>query len=146
MSLPECPPFSPRIFMETGTISCGASSEENGIFIWTFAPPQQLATNTPSSSESRLISLLPFSTEASKFIAPPIPTSSSVVNKHSRGGCSISSASIRASPMATAIPLSAPSVVPSALSQSPSTTSFIPSVLKSCSVFLSFSQTISRCP
>ena len=48
----------------------------------------------------------------SNSIAPIILTSSFTVYSTSRGGCGISSLAKRASPIATAIPLSAPKVVP----------------------------------
>ena len=55
--------------------------------------------------------------------APVSPVSSSMVKRNSSGPCATSSLSITASAAATPTPLSAPRVVPSAFSQSPSRTS-----------------------
>ena len=78
-------------------------------------------------------------------MAPVIPVSSSIVNSASRAGCSISLLSKIAIILATPKPLSAPSVVPLAFTQSPSTYILIPLVSKSKSVSLFFWCTISRC-
>ena len=82
------------------------------IFAIAVTPPAQLTVILPSSSESRFIMYLPSKTLPSKFIAPSMLTSSFTVNNTSNFGVAISPDAKRASPIATAIPLSAPSVVP----------------------------------
>ncbi len=68
-----------------------------------------------------LIKMSPGTLAGSKAITPSIPVSSSVVTNTVKAGCSnVSSAKI-AKDMATAIPLSAPNVVPFVRNQSPST-------------------------
>ncbi len=69
--------------------------------------------------------------DASSCVAPVSPLSSSMVKSSSRGPCATSSASISASMAATPIPLSAPSVVPCAVSHSPSRSGRIGSFEKS---------------
>ena len=108
-------------------------------------PPAQLTVNTPSSSESRFILIFPRRLDVSMFFAPSIPVSSSVVKTASTGGLLLSE-SRSASIMATAIPSSAPSVVPTAEILSPSTARSIPSFSTSLVQSGAFSQTISRCP
>ena len=84
-------------------------------------PPAHEASANPSSSESILIKISPETLAGSRAMTPSIPVSSSVVTNTVKAGCSnVSSAKI-ASDMATAIPLSAPSVVPFVRNQSPST-------------------------
>ncbi|MNS57681.1 hypothetical protein D3C72_905770 [compost metagenome] len=81
-----------------------------------------------------------------RFKAPVIPVSSSIVNKASIAGCGISLLSRIAIIVATPSPLSAPSVVPRARTQSPSTYISIPCVSKSKTVSAFFWCTISKCP
>ena len=73
----------------------------------------------------------PCNTPGLRAIAPPKSISSEVVNKNSIGPCSSLSSSAIASIIATAIPLSAPSVVLSAFRYFPSTIRLIGSFLKS---------------
>ena len=117
-----------------------------GILKSAFAPPAQPTVKTPSSPESRFISVLPESADTSTPSAPYIPVSSSVVKSASSGGCAAVSSSKTASIMATAMPSSAPKVVPSAESISPMSTRRKPSFLKSIAQSAVFSHTISRCP
>ena len=76
---------------------------------------------TPSSSESRFISIRESTIDESSSRAPVSPVSSSTVSRTSTGP-SFSSDSSTARPAATATPLSAPRVVPSAFSQPSSIT------------------------
>ena len=69
-----------------------------------------------------------------------------MVNRNSSGPWERSLASITASAAATPMPLSAPSVVPSAWTQSPSSTGVIGSFSKSCFLPSFFSHTMSRWP
>ena len=78
-------------------------------------------------------------------IAPVRPVSSSRVNTHSIGPCSMSVARRSASCIAQPIPSSAPSVVPSAHSQSPSIYVSIGSLRKSISFPSMLSHTMSIC-
>ena len=100
---------------------------------------------SPSSSLSRLRSILLFNTSAERASAPDSPVSSSTVNKHSIGPCSISFASNIAKAVATPMPSSAPKVVPSAFNHSPSIFGTMASFSKSKTLSLFFSQTISIC-
>ena len=101
--------------------------------------------SSPSSSESRFNRISPFMKPSFKANAPVNPVSSSTVNRHSNGPCSMVSSARIASSVATPIPLSAPSVVPLAFIHSPSISVSIGSTRKSCSTSLFFSQTISTC-
>ena len=83
-------------------------------------PPAQPTYNSPSSSESRFIRISPLRIFGSRLKAPVIPVSSSIVNSASTGPCSISFDSSTAIAAATPIPLSAPRVVPFAVTHSPS--------------------------
>ena len=87
---------------------------------------------------SKFKSISPVRSPPFKPFAPVIPVSSSMVNKASIAGCWISSLSKTAIIVATPRPLSAPSVVPFALTQSPSTYISIPCVSKSKVVSLFF--------
>ena len=82
---------------------------------------------------------------ACKPIAPVIPVSSSIVNKASIAGCLMVFEANTLIIAATPIPLSAPNVVPSARTQSPSTIILIPSVSKLKLVSEFFWCTISKC-
>lgn len=108
-------------------------------------PPAQPMNNSPSSSESRFSRMSPLMKPSCKAKAPVSPVSSSTVNRHSTGPCSILSSARMASSVATPIPLSAPSVVPLAFSHSPSISVSIGSVRKSCFTSLFFSHTMSTC-
>ena len=109
-------------------------------------PPAQLTYNIPSFSESILISLFAVISEVSRSLAPSIPISSSLVSTACIGGCAIVSDASTASINATAIPSSAPSVVPSAHTILPSVQALMLCTLMSISQSGSFSHTISRCP
>ena len=78
-----------------------------------------------SSSESRLIIFRALKKPACTPAAPVRPRSSSTVSSTSTGPWATLLSSARASPMATPMPLSAPRVVPSAVTQSPSTFSLM---------------------
>ena len=85
----------------------------------------------------------------SSWKAPVKPVSSSTVNSASTGGSlAPGGRSSTASAAQTPIPLSAPSVVPAAPTQSPSAerTSSSASFMKSCARCECFSLTMSTCP
>ena len=99
---------------------------------------------SPQSSVSRFNIVLPFRISPLSANAPVNPVSSSTVNKHSKGGSSVSlGKSSKAIEAATPIPLSAPNVVPSAFNQLSSIYNLRGSVIKSCFESLFFSHTIS---
>ena len=102
--------------------------------------------SVPRSSLSRLRKYLDLSKPPGNSAAPVNPLSSSMVKTNSRGPWAMSSLSITASAAETPMPLSEPSVVPSAFSQSPSRTMWMGSVSKLCGVPSFFSHTISRWP
>ena len=86
------------------------------------------------------------SVSVSIWSTPYIVVSSSAVMKPSIGPCGIVSSSITAIIAATAIPSSAPSVVPFVLTHSPSIQVSIGSFKKSCLESLAFCGTISIWP
>ena len=102
-------------------------------------PPAHPIQISSSSSVSRFNNIFPDKIESDRFKAPVIPVSSSIVNKASIFGCEISLLSKTAIIAATPKPLSAPKVVPLALTQSPSTYILIPEFKKSNSTPLFFS-------
>ena len=120
MSSPECPPVSPFTVTSIALYPAGTDSRSRLYLASVRTPPAQLTKISPSSSESRLISKSP--DIKSDFIskAPVRPVSSSRVNTHSIGPCSISVAWRRAISIAIPIPSSAPRVVPFAFNHSPS--------------------------
>ncbi len=85
------------------------------------ALPAQPTVSASSLVPSRLTSRRPVTSEASSAFAPSRPCSSDTVKRSSSGPWAISGSSATASAAATPMPLSAPSVVPSATTQSPST-------------------------
>ena len=98
---------------------------------------------TPKSSLSILSMIFPLSMCGSSANAPVSPVSSSTVNSPSIAP-SLRSLSLRiARVIATPIPLSAPRVVPLAVSLSPSIVSGMGSFEKSCDTSLFFSHTMS---
>ena len=91
IAVPECPPVKPSIL---NSITYGViGSLFIGRLASTITPPAQPTTNLPSCCESAFSKILPLRSDASSFVAPIIPTSSSIVNTHSSGGCLISSLS-----------------------------------------------------
>ena len=108
--------------------------------------PAQLTVRTFSSSESTFSIYLAARSDVSRPRAPSMPTSSSTVNKHSRGPWGISSPSKTARAMATAMPSSPPRVVPRAPTVSPSTKRSNPSFSMSLGQSASFSATMSMWP
>ena len=120
MSSPECPPVSPFTVTSIALYPAGTDTRSRLYLASVRTPPAQLTKISPSSSESRLISKSP--DIKSDFIskAPVRPVSSSRVNTHSIGPCSISVAWRRAISIAIPIPSSAPRVVPFAFNHSPS--------------------------
>ena len=144
ISEPECPPLRP----DTLTFRTMPSLflRFMGISQTTSEPPAQPAQNTPSSSESRFRSLRLLRPERSMADAPTRPTSSSDVKMHSIRGCLMLSSARTASIMATAMPLSAPRVVPSAVIQPSSSRIVTGSVSMSICLSGSLARTISMCP
>mmetsp|Transcript_30564 Transcript_30564/g.75871 ORF Transcript_30564/g.75871 Transcript_30564/m.75871 type:complete len:212 (-) Transcript_30564:535-1170(-) len=119
MLMPECPPFSPAIRKVLICQSPCSLSSVTGMTIRVSPPPAQPTVTSPHDSESRFSMYLPVRMAGSKSRAPFKPVSSSTVKRHSRGGSLASAgAARRANAMAHPTPLSAPSVVPSAPSQS----------------------------
>ena len=108
--------------------------------------PAQPTVSLPSSSLSRLIRIEPFRSEPSSAFAPSSPTSSATVISSSSGPCGSDSSSTSAIIAAIATPSSAPSVVPSAFSHSPSRTSAMRPSAGSFGLAGSRSQTMSRWP
>ena len=108
-------------------------------------PPAQPMKISPSSSESRLSKIRPLKSLGSNFSAPVSPVSSSTVKIHSIGPCCTVGSAMTARAAATPIPSSAPSVVPSAWSQSPFIIASIGSFSKSWTLSLFFSHTMSVC-
>ena len=106
-------------------------------------PPAQPMKISPSSSESRFSRISPCMKPFCISKAPVRPVSSSRVKRHSMGPCSMLSSANTASPVATPMPLSAPSVVPLAFNHSPSIHVSIGSFKKSCSTSLRLSGTMS---
>ena len=109
-------------------------------------PPAQDTVNTPSSSESKFSSFLPFRSEQSSAKAPSMPTSSSTVNTASMGGCTSVSSDRIARIMATAMQLSPPSDVLSAQIHSPSVIRSSPSRVMSLVQSSVLAHTMSMCP
>ena len=132
ISPPEWPPFSPftstlkKKYPAGTSISLYVNSATESI------PPAHPIKISPSSSESRFKRISPLIKPSFRANAPVSPVSSSTVNRHSSGPCSMLSSARIASSVATPIPLSAPSVVPLAFSHSPSISVSIGSVRKSC--------------
>ena len=108
--------------------------------------PAQPTVRRPSSSLSRLIRIEPESSDPSRPFAPSSPTSSATVISSSSGPCGSDSSSTSAIIAAIATPSSAPSVVPFAVSHSPSRTSSILPSVGSFGLSGWRSQTMSRCP
>ena len=108
--------------------------------------PAHPTVSFPSSSLSRLTRMRPVTSDPSKAFAPSSPTSSATVIRSSSGPCGSDASSASAIIAAIATPSSAPSVVPSALSQSPSRTRTIRPSAGSFGLDGSRSQTMSRWP
>ena len=144
ISAPEWPPSRPPTVTVSAVPENGA--RVTGSVHTDTLPPAQLTVSTPSSSESRLSIVRPFSTEASSAAAPSMPVSSSTVMTTSSGGWGMSPAARIASAMATAMPSSPPSVVPRAPIVSPSTKRSSPSRAMSFVQSGAVSQTMSMCP
>ena len=116
--MPECPPCRP--FTSILTASPWNFSVVKVCFAVTSIPPAQPISISSSSSVSRLRRISPVKKLGSKPKAPVIPVSSSMVKSASILGCGISVLSKILMIAATPKPLSAPKVVPFALTQSPS--------------------------
>ena len=144
MSIPECPPEPPV----NRTRSCfNPSAMASGSYVpdeVTSTPPAQPIEISSSSSVSKLSRMSPCRNPPFNPKAPVMPVSSSMVNRASMAGWGMSLESKMAKMAATPIPLSAPSVVPSARTQSPSTYILMPCVSKSKSVSAFFWHTMSR--
>ncbi len=106
--------------------------------------PAQPTVKPSSLVPSRLTRSRPATSEASSSLAPVRPCSSETVKRSSSGPCGSSGSSDTASAAATPIPLSAPSVVPSARTQSPSTRTSMRPSRGSNGLAGSRSQTMSR--
>ena len=131
ISIPECPPFNPFTEMVNPVVLSALWSSRYVLLAVRSIPPAQPIPISSSSSVSRFKRISPFKMPLSNPIAPVIPVSSSMVKSASKLGCSMAVEAKTAIIEATPKPLSAPSVVPSAVTQSPSTSILIPSVSKS---------------
>src|SRR5271157_3372669 len=145
MSTPEWPPARPEILMRHASPE-GAGRRAILRRATELTPPAQPMQRVSSSSLSRLRKYLDLRSPPGNWQAPVRPLSSSIVNTNSSGPWATVSLSMTASAAATPTPSSAPRVVPSALSQSPSTTRRMGSVSKLWTVPSFFSQTMSRWP
>ena len=145
MSSPECPPTSPLTVTEKKYRLSLGSSVSNFSSPMVSLPPAHPMQNSPSSSESRLMSVLAFSQPSFMLVAPYRPVSSSTVNRHSSSLFLTVSDFSMANAIAMPMPSSAPRVVPSAVSHSPSIFVFIGSFSQSWLTPSSFSQTMSMC-
>ena len=142
--MPEWPPRSPPTTRARRTPPAGSACRSRGSPIRLSTPPAQPTVKTPSVSESRFTRSRPVRKPGSRRLAPLRPVSSSTVKRSSSGGWSSASRSASAAARARPAPLSAPRVVPSARSQSPSHTSRSGSRVKSWGESGVFSQTMSR--
>ena len=109
------------------------------------SPPALPMTNFPHVSESRLSSMSPLSSSSGRSFAPYMPVSSSAVMRASTGPCFSSLSSMTAIMAATPMPLSEPSVVPRAFTQSPSMYVSMGSVSKLWVLSFDFCGTMSMC-
>ena len=114
ISMPECPPFKPPTAIQKALYPSGTISSRYVMRTEASKPPAHPTYSSPSVSESRLTSISPSSIPPFRPRAPSMPVSSVAVISASNGPCTTSSDSITAKIAATPIPLSAPSVVPSA--------------------------------
>mmetsp|Transcript_9873 Transcript_9873/g.24662 ORF Transcript_9873/g.24662 Transcript_9873/m.24662 type:complete len:225 (-) Transcript_9873:142-816(-) len=123
MLSPEWPPSSPPSLSSYAAAPAGAGPSPMSSHSLASPPPAHPMNTSPQSSVSRFSMVRAVSRSAPMPKAPVSPVSSSTVNSASMGGSRVVlGASSSASAVATPIPLSAPRVVPSALSQSPSRT------------------------
>ena len=142
MSAPECPPRAPESF--TRSVGSAPPPYVSGSLIDVWSLPAQ-PTVTASLAPSRLTSSRPDTSAASSAFAPSSPCSSETVRSSSSGPCATAGSSASASASATPMPLSAPSVVPSARTQSSSTWTSIRPSRGSNRLSGSRSHTMSRC-
>ena len=143
---PEWPPCPPLTVTASVAAPSAAGSRGASMWIQVSVLPAQPTVRRPSSSLSRLRRIEPVSSDPSSAFAPSSPTSSATVMSSSSGPCASESSSTSAIIAAIATPSSAPSVVPSAFSQSPSRTSAIRPSAGSFGLDGSRSHTMSRCP
>src|SRR5512143_174839 len=146
ISRPECPPLRPDTVRWPATNPFGAGSNASAHVPVVSRPPEHPTYRAPSSSESRFISVRLTRESPASPPAPVSPVSSSIVNRNSRGPWTRDLSSMMARLVATAMPLSAPRVVPFAIRKLPFRTSSIGSFEKSWTLSLFFSQTMSRWP
>jgi hypothetical protein len=127
MSVPECPPRPPLTDTDSVTAPAPHASRGFSTRIDVSVLLAEPTVSLPSSSLSRFNSVAPLTRDGSSPLAPSAgpPTSSLTVISNSSGPCDNDSSSASAIIAAMPMPLSAPSVVPSAVSQSPSRTSAI---------------------
>ena len=144
--VPEWPPLPPLAVTPSVTWSPSADSRGALMRIHVSVLPAHPTVSRPSSSLSRLTRIEPVTSAGSSAFAPSSPTSSATVIRSSSGPCGSDSSSTSAIIAAIATPSSAPSVVPSAFSHSPSRTSAIRPSAGSFGLDGSRSQTMSRWP
>ena len=146
MLVPECPPRPPLTVTASVTASPSAGSRFEATRIHVSVLPAQPTVSLASSSLSRLTRIEPSISPPSSPFAPSSPTSSATVISSWSGPCGSEASSTSAIIAAIATPSSAPSVVPLAVSQSPSISSSIRPSAGSFGLSGWRSQTMSRCP
>ena len=146
MLLPECPPRPPLTVTASAVAPPPTGDRGRSMWIQVSVLPAQPTVSRPSSSLSRLSSTDPVSIDPSRAFAPSRPTSSATVISSSSGPCGRAGSSASAIMAAIATPSSAPSVVPSAFSHSPSRTSSMRPCAGSLGLSGRRSQTMSRWP
>ena len=146
MFVPEWPPRPPSA--ETATAMEPGAAADRSPSRWTHVSvlPAQPTVSVPSSSLSRFSRIFPVSSAGSRPLAPSRPTSSATVISSSSGPCGSDVSSASAIMAAIATPSSAPSVVPSAVSHSPSRSRAIRPSAGSLDESGFRSHTMSRCP
>ena len=145
ISMPEWPPAKPLTVIWKHWQESGKASGAYDPVATISTPPAQPMVSSSSSSVSKFSIIWPVKWPACNSLAPVIPVSSSIVNNASMGGWSMSVEANTDMMAATPRPLSAPSVVPLALTQSPSTSIWMPCESKSNSVSAFFWCTMSKC-
>ena len=126
MSAPECPPLAPESCDRRGRTSRPErTSGRSGRRVNVCALPAQPTVIEASLVPSRFTRRRPVTSAGSSAFAPSSPCSSDTVRRSSSGPCESAGSSAAAIAPATPMPLSAPSVVPSASTQSPSRATWI---------------------
>jgi hypothetical protein len=146
MSVPEWPPRPPLTDTDRVVDPAAQRSRGRSTRIDVSVLLAEPTVSLPSSSLSRFSSVVPLTSEGSSPLAPSPgpPTSSFTVISNSRRPCGSDASSASAIIAAIPMPSSAPSVVPAAVSQSPSRSSWILPSAGSFGLSGSRSHTMSR--